>query len=240
MAIINWKPGVIGDFENAADWVPGKVPTAGDDAQITSGVVFVTAPETVHSLTMGQAATLTLTLGNFTMTAGTGSGVNAGTINVGNGRTLTVGGTVHNSGTLALDATTKNTRLALNGSVTLDGGGEVKLSDHAGNLIVHSGNAPAVLANFDSTIVGSGTLGDNSVTLINEAHGVIDAVSQNGNKLVLSTGSNAIINAGLLEASGGGNLDLTGEKVDNTATGKIATDATSTLTLNGTTIVAAR
>jgi hypothetical protein len=88
---------------------------------------------------------------------------------------------------------------------TLEGGGKVVMSGDA----TITGTGPSdVLTNVDNTISGSGHIGvgDGNLTLVNEAHGVIDA-DVSGTPLVLDTG-NAIVNAGLLEASNGGVLQV--------------------------------
>jgi probable HAF family extracellular repeat protein/uncharacterized repeat protein (TIGR03803 family) len=104
-------------------------------------------------------------------------------------------------------------QLEISGSLTLNGGGggatgpgQVILTDSSENFIVSNGSA-ATLYNVDNTISGAGTIGDAYLTLDNETHGVIDATGTN-NPLILDTGANAIINAGLLEATGGGTLDI--------------------------------
>jgi hypothetical protein len=70
-----------------------------------------------------------------------------------------------------------------------------------------TGTGPSdVLTNVDNTISGSGQIGtgDGNLTLVNEAHGVVNA-DVAGAALVLDTG-HAIVNAGLLEATNGGVL----------------------------------
>jgi hypothetical protein len=153
---------------------------------------------------------------------------NAGTMAVSDGAMLPLGGIVDNNGCIALNSTGDNTDLQIVGDgVTLEGGGQVILSDSSDNMIVGT-NADAVLTNVDNTIAGAGQIGDGdgNLTLVNETAGTIDANDANG-VLVLDTG-NTIVNAGLLEATNGGTLQID----DNVAN-------SGTLAANGGTLVAA-
>src|SRR5262249_35013088 len=89
------------------------------------------------------------------------------------------------------------TSLVVNGSIMLMGGGEVLLSDSSTNAIVGDG-AGETLINVDNTIAGSGHIGGEELTLVNE--GLIDAIGTNA--LVIDTGANAILNNGTLETDG--------------------------------------
>ena len=120
---------------------------------------------------------------------------------------------VNNSGTIALNSTGSETLLQLiRDGITLTGGGEVTLSDSAGNLI--QGTSTAItLTNVDNVISGAGQLGGGQLTLINE--GTIKATGTEA--LVIDTGASVVKNAGTLEATGEGGLLVTGA-VDNTGT----------------------
>ena len=138
--------------------------------------------------------------------------VNHGTMTVSDGAALPLSGTIDNVGLIAIDSTGDQTVLQVTGDgMTLEGGGQVVMSGDA--TIVGTGPSD-VLTNVDNTISGSGQIGDGdgNLTLINEAHGVINA-DVSGAALVLDTG-HAIANAGLLEASNGGLL-----KVDDAVSG---------------------
>lgn len=100
---IVWAAGVSGDFALAANWNPASVPGAGNDAAINpSGTYTVTssANETVNSLTTASGATLDVAGGNFTVSTGTGAGRNVGTLKVDNGGTLTLTGSLDNTGAI--------------------------------------------------------------------------------------------------------------------------------------------
>ncbi|RQR33341.1 Ig-like domain repeat protein, partial [Burkholderia sp. Bp9143] len=127
---------------------------------------------------------------------------NAGIMTVNDGAMLPIGGTVENTGTIALGSTGDITRFEiLAKSATLEGGGHVTLSDDSHNVVF--GSTPdATLVNVDNTISGSGQLGAGQLTLVNEGTIVADGA----NALVIDTGAHAVANAGTLEATGGGGL----------------------------------
>ena len=100
------------------------------------------------------------------------TGVQAGTRSVADGAALYITGTFNNTGTVALNGTSKGADLAVDTSVTLTGGGKVTLSNIAGNAI-GSDAAPSTLNNVNNTIAGAGTIGDKYLTLINQ--GTINA-----------------------------------------------------------------
>ena len=121
---------------------------------------------------------------------------------IGDGAIMPLSGVINNTGTIALNSTGDETDLQLiEHGITLQGGGEIVLSDSAGNVI--SGTASDVtLTNVDNVISGAGQLGDGELTLVNE--GTIDATGNNS--LVIDTGTNAVTNSGTLEATGSGGL----------------------------------
>jgi len=121
---------------------------------------------------------------------------------IGDGAILPLGGTVNNTGTIAISSggAESDLEILIRGA-TLQGGGQLVLSDYTQNF-VFGGDASAVLDNVDNTISGAGQLGNGQLTLRNE--GVIDATGNN--PLVIDTGTNAIVNSGCLEASGAGRL----------------------------------
>ncbi|MFP3507449.1 beta strand repeat-containing protein, partial [Burkholderia sp. SIMBA_062] len=127
---------------------------------------------------------------------------NAGVMTVSDGAMLPIGGTVENTGTIALGSTGDITRFEiLPKSATLEGGGHVTLSDDGHNVVF--GSTPdATLVNVDNTITGAGQLGAGQLTLVNEGTIVADGA----NALVIDTGTHAVANAGTLEATGSGGL----------------------------------
>jgi hypothetical protein len=121
--------------------------------------------------------------------------------------------TVENAGTIHVDAT-----LTIAGTVSFNDGGTVSMG--SGSEIVGDGS-PATLENVDNTIAGAGTIGGCGLTLNNDSDGTIDA-NVNGATLTLDTGDNTITNAGQLEASCGGTLDVK-SCVDNVGGSLLAT-----------------
>jgi hypothetical protein len=133
---------------------------------------------------------------------------NSGTMVVSDGAMLPLGGTIDNTGTIALNSTGDETDLQIIGdSVTLQGGGYLTLSDSHENVIFGT-NSATTLTNIDNTISGAGQIGigDGNLTLVNETHGTIGA-NISGGTLTLDTG-HTITNDGILEATNGGTLQI--------------------------------
>ncbi len=234
MAQVTWKTGTSGLWQTAADWTGGVVPGVGDDALLTPTGIF-TATSTsfveVHSVQLGAHATLDINGGGFRMDAGTGTGANAGTIQVDNANQLTIGGNVVNSGTILLDSTGSTTQITISSpSVTLSGGGAVVMSASGANYI-DGNNGGFQLVNVDNTISGGGNLGNNDLTIVNQAAGTIDA-----NTLVILDvqTQNLLTNAGLMEATAGGTLVIVSTNVKNTG-GMVLADG-GTVDLSNTTM----
>jgi hypothetical protein len=154
-----------------------------------------------QSITLMGVAAASLTAGNFVFDQ-TPVLDNAGTMTVGDGALLPLSGMIDNAGTIALDAAARDTHLQLiQNGVTLQGGGQLILSDSAHNFI--SGSLPGVtLTNVDNTISGAGQLGAGHMTLVND--GTI--VATGFHALVIDTGANVVTNSGTLAATGSGGL----------------------------------
>ena len=125
-----------------------------------------------------------------------------------NNSTTTISGTITNTGTISLNSTVNFTDLVLNGDVTLAGGGTISLTNFAR---IRGGG---VLTNVDNLIEGNansgGSLGANAIGLINQVAGVINA---NNSGLILNVdpdSNDGLVNQGLMEATNGGILLLTG------------------------------
>jgi hypothetical protein len=71
--------------------------------------------------------------------------------------------------------------------------------------VITGSQSSIVCTNVDNTITGFGVLGDGKLILVNAVAGVIDAAFGN---MIVNTGSDAVNNAGVLEASNGGVLVL--------------------------------
>ncbi|WP_214475632.1 VCBS domain-containing protein, partial [Mesorhizobium sp. dw_380] len=131
---------------------------------------------------------------------------NSGTMTIGDGALLPLSGIINNSGLISLDSTGGDTLLqVIQHGVTLQGGGQILLSDSAANVI--SGTGPDVsLVNVDNTISGAGQLGGGMLSLDNQ--GTIIATGSNA--LVIDTGGSVVTNSGTLEATGSGGLTVAG------------------------------
>jgi hypothetical protein len=164
----------------------------------SNAVITVGTSETITVKGVGAAA---LGAGNFVFDQEPTT-ENPGALTISDSAILPVGGTIDDTGTIALNAAGNETDLEiLVRGATLTGGGQVVLSDDGQNA-VFGGDASAVLDNVDNTISGAGQLGNGQLTFRNE--GTIKATGANA--LVIDTGANAIINTGTLTASGGGGL----------------------------------
>ncbi len=137
---------------------------------------------------------------------------NTGSMVVGDGATLPLAGIVDNTGTIALQSAGMLTRLELVGNgITLQGHGQVTLTDSIGNIIFGA-TQDTKLTNVDNTISGAGQLGGGQMTLDNQ--GVI--VADGASALIIDTGSHAVVNSGTLAATGSGAL-LINSAVANTS-----------------------
>jgi hypothetical protein len=129
---------------------------------------------------------------------------NTGTMTVADGAMLPLSGTIHNTGTIALNSSGDETDLQLIGSgMTLEGGGQIVLSDDNHNIISGTGSS-ITLDNKDNTISGAGHLGNGELSLTNA--GTIDA--DGTHVLAIDTGANTVVNSGVLEASGSGGMTI--------------------------------
>jgi T1SS-143 domain-containing protein len=154
-----------------------------------------------QSITLMGVAAAALTAGNFVFDH-TPVLNNPATMTISDGALLPLSGIIDNAGTIALDAAARDTHLQLiQNGLTLQGGGELILSDSAHNFM--SGSLPGVtLTNLDNTISGAGQLGAGQMTLVND--GTI--VATGFHALVIDTGANAVTNSGTLAATGSGGL----------------------------------
>ena len=133
-----------------------------------------------------------------TLDGSTSPSNNTGTLTVDDGTGLALIGTIDNSGVIAVNASTTATAIEVEGSVTLQGGGQINLSLNNQNYIYGSGDG-ATLTNIDNTISGGGDIGNGSLVFDNA--GVIAA--QGPYALIIDTGSNPFVNTGTLETDGG-------------------------------------
>jgi hypothetical protein len=188
-----------------------------------NAVITLASGETITVIGVNSAS---LTASNFVFNQEPVTN-NTGLMAISDGAILPLGGTIYNTGTIALNSTGDVTALEIlvNG-VTLQGGGQLILSNNSQNVIFGV-SANAILTNFNNTISGAGLIGsgDGTLTLINDINGRIEA-NDAGGVLTLNTG-HSITNAGLLEASNGGTL-----MISDGVSGGTATIAGGTLVFN--------
>lgn len=136
----------------------GNVTNTGATIQATgasSTVVLNAATITGGTVTAGSGSTIQ-SLG------GTLSGLTtAGTVQVPNNNTLTLVGSINNTGALQLNSVGNNTELLASGTVALKGAGTLTLSDNSQNFVF--GPAGTALVNQDNTISGAGNIGNGTM-----------------------------------------------------------------------------
>jgi hypothetical protein len=220
-------------WNNAANWNSG-VPNSS------------TVDVTIGTTTASVNDNLTASVGNLTLShAGDG-------LTISNGIILSVfGSAINNAGTITLGSVGSFTELALQGNVTLSGGGTVTLSNNIQNYIL--GAASTDTLTNQETIQGAGHIGNGSMALVNsgtinanQAQGMI--IQANGNGTTVTSSNTGIIEAtaGPLEllsmtlANTGGTISANGSTLQVTSTtingGNVTLTGASTLQLNNGTI----
>ena len=125
---------------------------------------------------------------------------NLGTYTGANNSITTLEGTINNTGAIQINATANNTFLQINNGVMLTGAGTVTLgTTGGGTAFINQAVGGSVLTNAGNLIQGTGQIGNNGLTLINQ--GTVEA-NQSGRAMVINPAT--LTNAGLLEAIGGG------------------------------------
>ena len=191
--------------------ITGQAASSGNELNNLDNTIVGTG--TISNIDLDNAGTIDATGGTLILTTGTTID-NSGLLEATSGGTLDVkDGEINNSGTggrgIAVGAASK--LLIDVASLKLDGGGQVSLT--GGTITGQAAGSGNELNNVDNTIVGFGTI--SNIHLDNDAAGTIDAT---GGTLILNTGA-TINNAGLLEATSGGTLDVKDTTIDNTGTG---------------------
>jgi hypothetical protein len=138
---------------------------------------------------------------------------NDGTLAISDGAMMPVSGIIDNTGVIQLNSTGSETDLEIiQHGATLQGGGQVVLSDDSHNTIYGS-TADTLLHNVDNTISGAGNIGGGSLTLVNDGSIIADGT----HALTIDTGANHVTNTGTLEATGSGGLVID-SPLDNSGT----------------------
>jgi len=219
--VSTWNDGN-SNWNNGANWSGGVPNSSSTSACITNGSSTVTLniAANVNDLQLASGNTLDFN-GNTSLTVNGSQILNAGLINVnGGGNTntyfyLPTSVTLSGGGTLALNTTTTggggNAELSLSGGVTLD--------------------------NVDNTILGEGIIYNNGATINNHAGGIINANST-GSPLIsaLALEYGHVTNAGLVEATNGGILQLYNTAVNNAGGNITANGSGASVYIQSTTV----
>jgi hypothetical protein len=159
---------------------------------------------------------------------------NEGAVAIENGASLALRGVINNTGSINLNGgATATSMFVLGGSTpatatTLEGGGQVKLTDSSLNSLDAQGTPATTLSNVNNTISGAGSIGaSGDLTLNNEKLGIIDATGAN-NPLILD---GPVSNAGLIEATGAAGLTINAKSIANTASAIIEANTGSLVKL---------
>jgi len=201
--------------------------TEGGRLFLTGGTFIMTAPAIAQ-----DGGIIFFSSGTFTGTFGTaGSGdcridaiggsvlltnlTNTGLLLFPNDRDALIENTITNNGTIAMQSVGNSTDMYINNnSVVFAGTGTISMSNSNQNRIFDaSGNRGFGLTNA-TTISGSGQIGLNSISILNQASGVIAAVGSTGISIDPST---TLINNGVIRADTGSRIDFqTGTYTFNT------------------------
>ncbi|MGD0567226.1 MAG: hypothetical protein ABSA78_02380, partial [Candidatus Sulfotelmatobacter sp.] len=143
---------------------------------------------------------------------------NTGNFTLQNNNATEISGTLTNNGTITLDAAGNTTELYLTGNTTLSGTGTVVLTSSNNQWTAYfNGVSGSVLTN-QTTITGWGTIGNSTLEIANASNGIINSNISGGNILVNPITTLTSTNAGIMEATNGGALTLSGAPFTNTGT----------------------
>ena len=217
-----------GDWATPSKWSRNVVPNEGDNVLfnlVGPYTVSSFSDETINAISLAPSVILNIDGGSgFVVLNGTGTAASSGTIIVRDNSSFEIGGTFKNVGAISLASTGDTTELIVDGNVSLMGGGRVRLGAAGGSAIVSNGST-AMLTNVNNTIIGSGSVGDENLTIDNQSHRVIKA---NTSQMITLSGN--VANQGTLQALGGLTIN---SDVDNTGGNIQALQTGSVIILNG-------
>ena len=205
--------------------ITGQAASAGNELENVDNTIVGTGTISNLDLDNDAGGTINATAGTLILATGTvieNAGLLEATVS---GKLDVKDGELHNSGigSLGIVIDSSSTLLVDVGALKLDGGG--KLALNGGTITGQAASAGNELENVDNTIVGTGTI--SNLDLDNDAGGTINATA---GTLILATGT-VIENAGLLEATVSGKLDVKDGELHNSGIGSlgIVIDSSSTL-----------
>ena len=143
-----------------------------------------------------------------------GNLTNAGAFRISNGTDATFFGTINNTGSINVNGTGNFTDFIVSGNLTLQGGGVVTLMGAGqirggGTLFIGGANGETQTIQGETSI-SSASLGAGAIGIVNRSGGVIDANVAGLSLVVDPSASGGLMNLGLMRASNGGILRLTG------------------------------
>jgi len=143
---------------------------------------------------------------------------NSGNYVVQNNALTEISGTLTNTGTITINAAGNVSGLYLTGNTTLSGSGTVTLTSTNNNWTGYIYGASGAVLTNQSTINGWGTIGNGALQIANASNGVINSNLSGGNITLNPLTSVTSTNAGLMEATNGGTLSMSGGTWTNTGT----------------------
>jgi hypothetical protein len=207
-----------GSWNVAGNWSGGVIPTNGNAGQNYVVVIDGNAAQSSTVTTDGS-----FTIDGLTITSGDALSITNNT-----GLTLN-NSTLSNAGVISIAAGANFTDLIIPGTVALTGGGTLNLTSNArirgGGTLINANNL------IDGDTTGSGTFGNNDMAIVNQINGIIDANASGKQLLVDPVNGAGLSNAGIMRATNGGQLVLTGNgggAFDNTG-GMILANGTSSI-----------
>ena len=177
LTVVIWTASSPGNWSTGSNWLGGAQPTSPQEVEIL-------VPIKVTADGNDSAAGLVVVTG--------------ATVNIISGATLTILDFINGGGTIQLNSTGTDPTLAIDGAVSLVGGGTIKMIGTPGeDNILGVPGTHAFLINVDYTIEGTGTIGGGDGNLTFENFGTVNA---NDGLLTVNTG-NQVYNDGLMEAT---------------------------------------
>jgi hypothetical protein len=152
-------------------------------------------------------------------------------------------GTINNNNSLLVNGGNGTNALLIADStnVTLQGGGTVTMQslNGGGNAYIDQASGGLTITNVNNTIQGDGIIGNNGLAFVNQAGGVINANSTGVGELASLTiqGASSFTNAGLMEATNNGVLNLNGLTINNAGGNITATGSGASVQIYGSTVV---
>jgi hypothetical protein len=177
LTVVIWTASASGSWSSGPNWLGGEPPTSPQEVEILNPVKVTTdGADSAAGLLINPGATL----------------------NIVSGTSFTIYDFIHGGGTIQLNGTGSDPTLFVHGTVSLVGGGTIKMLGPAGedNILGVPGTG-ALLLNIDYTIEGTGTIGGGDGNLTFENFGTVNA---NDGLLTIDTG-NQVYNDGLMEAT---------------------------------------